>query len=413
MRPGRDGVQDEVRKVFLSIRRGKELIQVLDRGIAEKHLQGWPKAADSAEPRQLAGSRGDDLFLAVTKGAASILGLLNEVVELDGRARMSLSTALRTMVVRKCLARDPELQTCIKHVATAADAVRHLTPAVIEQTVAALVNLVGDTGPSPLGGAVGNTACEQWGPRARHEAPRDGEQSSMGMVAPQSDAAIAEDSGDGECKQSELGSVMSDGHGTPLACMMNPNHDHAAAPSSCQDWPKGQQTSEPKDPRCLDKVEAVPNKPAARWADGSLSADSASNYQGSLGAESFEDGEKHDRDSELQADATCRAEPASGGEDTGSCSYRIPSDTEQWSSHDLAAVLSDVMLGLSHFNVQRESISLHLKNGELEICVSVRTRKAVTQLLGWCKNAGFVPGFVAKFCHLGVCSACFCILRDK
>ena len=79
----------------------------------------------------------------------------------------------------------------------------------------------------------------------------------------------------------------------------------------------------------------------------------------------------------------------------------------------LAAVLSDIMLGLIRFNVHRESIFLHLKNGELEICVSVRTRKAVTQLLGWCKNAGFVPGFVAKFCHLGVCSACFCILRDK
>ena len=109
MRPGRDGVQDEVRKVFLSIRRGKELIQVLDRGIAEEHLQGWPKAADSAEPRQLAGSRGDDLFLAVTKGAASILGLLNEVVELDGRARMSLSTALRTMVVRKS---SREIRNC-------------------------------------------------------------------------------------------------------------------------------------------------------------------------------------------------------------------------------------------------------------------------------------------------------------
>jgi len=73
MRPCRDGALEEPRKVFLSVRRGKELIQVLDRGIAEEHMQGWPKAAvDSTEPGPLVG-RGGDLFLGVSNGAATIL----------------------------------------------------------------------------------------------------------------------------------------------------------------------------------------------------------------------------------------------------------------------------------------------------------------------------------------------------
>ncbi len=169
MRPCRDGALEEPRKVFLSVRRGKELIQVLDRGIAEEHMQGWPKAAaDSTEPGPLVG-RGGDLFLAVAKGAATILDLLVEAVELDGRARLSLSRALRTTGVRKCLMRDPELQACVKHIAVAADAARHLTPAVVEQTVSALVNLVGDPGPVLQGGTLGANVGEPTAPPPQQE----------------------------------------------------------------------------------------------------------------------------------------------------------------------------------------------------------------------------------------------------
>ena len=52
MRPCRDDVQEAVRQVFLSVRRGKELVQVLDRGKAEEHMQGWPAAVPvTSEPK--------------------------------------------------------------------------------------------------------------------------------------------------------------------------------------------------------------------------------------------------------------------------------------------------------------------------------------------------------------------------
>ncbi|MFM7986448.1 MAG: hypothetical protein ACKPKO_44765, partial [Candidatus Fonsibacter sp.] len=199
-----------VRKVFLSVRRGKELIQALDRGIVAEHMQWWPKAAaDLPEPNgQLAGSRGDDVFLVVTKGVASILGILNQTVELDGHARLSLSTALRTVVVRKCLAQDSELQACIKHVVVAADAVWHLTPAVIQQTVAALVSLVGDPGLSQQGGVVGTRTSGQRGPPAHQADPREDDQQSMDMVVPQSSTTGVSDCGSGACKQREHDSVV-------------------------------------------------------------------------------------------------------------------------------------------------------------------------------------------------------------
>jgi hypothetical protein len=63
---------------------------------------------------------------------------------------------LRSCGIRDPLAaRDPELMACIKHIAVAADAVRHLTPAVVEQSVAALVCLVGDPVSSALASAGG------------------------------------------------------------------------------------------------------------------------------------------------------------------------------------------------------------------------------------------------------------------
>ena len=82
----------------------------------------------------------------------------------------------------------------------------------------------------------------------------------------------------------------------------------------------------------------------------------------------------------------------------------------------MAAVLDEVTLELSSFNVHRESISLHLKNGLLEICVRTHTRKAVAKLRGWCTGARgmlFVQSFVARFEVLGFHSAEFFFLRDR
>jgi hypothetical protein len=238
----------------------------------------------------------------------------------------------------------------------------------------------------------------------------------MGMVVPQSSATSVADSGNGDSKLSEHGSIMADDIGTTLACMSDPNRDHAAAPGSCNDGPLGQNASEPTYPSCTNDAAAQPIKRAARWADCSLSDCGASNYQASQGAVSVDDEQKHEGDSGLQVNAGGKEAPTydHGGKENKD--RLLISVSELWSSHDLAAVLDNIMLELSSFNVHREAISMHLKNGLLEVCVRVPTRKAVAKLHGWCTGAKgtlFVASFVAFFEVLGVHSAEFFILRDK
>ena len=77
----------------------------------------------------------DLLFNAVSAGAAAALDALVRRFPLVGRANTSLGTALRVKAVRSTLGKDEDCLRHMNYLAAAADAYRHLSPAVIEKTL--------------------------------------------------------------------------------------------------------------------------------------------------------------------------------------------------------------------------------------------------------------------------------------
>ena len=79
-----------------------------------------------------------------------------------------------------------------------------------------------------------------------------------------------------------------------------------------------------------------------------------------------------------------------------------------WRSYDIAAVKAEILLGLSVCKLTGESITLHLKLGELEI--SVNSNKAVRPLMLSFRNSKWAPLLVEKLCHIGICRAAFFVI---
>ena len=77
--------------------------------------------------------------------------------------------------------------------------------------------------------------------------------------------------------------------------------------------------------------------------------------------------------------------------------------------------LEEIVTGLSMFKLSSKSVSLHLQQTELQICVTVFSRKAVAQLVKWIETSGKAFGrqLATKFSHLGVACTALYVLRDK
>ena len=80
-----------------------------------------------------------------------------------------------------------------------------------------------------------------------------------------------------------------------------------------------------------------------------------------------------------------------------------------WSSHDLAAVKTEILRGLHRFKLSEESISLHLPADELEICV--HSRRAAQQLMKCFRDSGMEQQLVARFNHLGFSHAALFVIH--
>ena len=87
------------------------------------------------------------LFGRVGADCNKYLDCILRHVTLRGKARGSLGTALRAEKTRKAFELDPEFLVVLEHAAKAADAVRHLTPAVLEAAHGKLETLLGSAAP--------------------------------------------------------------------------------------------------------------------------------------------------------------------------------------------------------------------------------------------------------------------------
>ena len=87
----------------------------------------------------------------------------------------------------------------------------------------------------------------------------------------------------------------------------------------------------------------------------------------------------------------------------------------RWSKSEHEGVLEEIVTGLSVFKLSSKSVSLNLQQTELQICVTVFSRKAVAQLVKWIETSGEAFGrqLATKFSHLGVDSSTLCVLRDR
>jgi hypothetical protein len=82
------------------------------------------------------------VYEALARGASAMLDMLVAAFSLSGKAVKSLSTALGVRAVRQVLGHDGDFPLTLEHVARGADAVRHLTPALIAKSVSAMRRLL-------------------------------------------------------------------------------------------------------------------------------------------------------------------------------------------------------------------------------------------------------------------------------
>ena len=82
--------------------------------------------------------------------------------------------------------------------------------------------------------------------------------------------------------------------------------------------------------------------------------------------------------------------------------------TKEWSSHDLAAVVTEIQLSLS-LKLPSESFSLFLCGDELQVTVQLQARKEATQFVKWNRKAGAVleHHLASRFGELGFKSVAF------
>ena len=82
--------------------------------------------------------------------------------------------------------------------------------------------------------------------------------------------------------------------------------------------------------------------------------------------------------------------------------------TKEWSSHDLAAVVTEIQLSLS-LKLPSESFSLFLCGNELQVTVQLQARKEATQFVKWNRKAGAVleQHLLSRFGELGFKSVAF------
>ena len=123
---------------LLTLRNGHGLLAVHDAGFAA-----------SVAARHASGSQGGTLFDRISGDAAKFLSALVEALlfGLRGKARRSLGTAIRAKSVRDFfIEHDAELLDDLRYTAEAADAVRHLTTAVLDAAHVRLLGHLGGTG---------------------------------------------------------------------------------------------------------------------------------------------------------------------------------------------------------------------------------------------------------------------------
>ena len=120
------------RKAFV-VRSGVVLAHVHTLAEAAELMQAlqpqWRRAISAANP--VPGP--SDILGRVGDSASYILDMLVRTLSFTGKASKTLGTALRVKEVREFLASYTDLLDDLKHMAAAADAERHLSPAVIER----------------------------------------------------------------------------------------------------------------------------------------------------------------------------------------------------------------------------------------------------------------------------------------
>jgi len=122
----------------LTVRRGHELIHVHDFDLAVEFMLGRSPCPSSPP----ANAKQDDLFDALAHGAASILDKLVAAFPLMGRASTSLPTALRVKQVRAALSSKEDILKTVEYISDGADAIRHLSPALVSKTIQELDDLL-------------------------------------------------------------------------------------------------------------------------------------------------------------------------------------------------------------------------------------------------------------------------------
>ena len=199
--------------------------------------------------------------------------------------------------------------------------------------------------------------------------------------------------------------LLHDDASTPDVADVGRPCSNDAGPGLEELWPSGQPADKPESAVGVTGGEV--EKATARWADCDPGTESSCSCQGSQETMSHADG-------------------GSSGPQTSALGAALPVGTDAvqsmesengnkcftlWSSHDLAAVKTEILRGLHRFKLSEECISLHLTADELEICV--HSRKAATQLVKCFRDSGIEQQLVAGFNHLGFIHAAFFVVRDR
>ena len=142
-----------------TLRRADGLLAVHDRELATM-LCGGPASASADKA---------ELFVRIGPAANEMLDMLVGAFDLHGEARQSLSTALRVAAVRETVLQEEETYRDVLNAARAADALRHLTVALVDRAKERLRSLLVKRRPAESATA----ACQKPIDRARMEVDID------------------------------------------------------------------------------------------------------------------------------------------------------------------------------------------------------------------------------------------------
>jgi len=120
---------------LVTVRRGAEILYVQDPSLADKLL-----FRDYLPPQRVQDTPlpQNDFIDSITHGAATVLDKLVASFKLGGPAATCLSTALRVRAVRASLGQQSDLLRHLRFIAQGADAFRHLSPALVSNSISDL-----------------------------------------------------------------------------------------------------------------------------------------------------------------------------------------------------------------------------------------------------------------------------------